>query len=80
MKTKNLLQIDICQHVTVDHHKRIVFKKRLGLFESAAGSQYFFFPGKLQAYSEIRAAAEMLDDFIGQVMDIDDDVLNALGT
>src|SRR5262249_4983353 len=78
VKLQHACEIDGADHVDVVQNKRfLAFKKPPGLLQSAACIEQYILTRYLNVHSEISVRFQIFDHGIGEMMHIDDHVVNA---
>ncbi len=78
MAFDDLVQVQVDQDVAVDDQKGAARQELAGLFDAAAGAQNGRLPRVANPHAQGGAVAERVGDFLPVVMEVDDDVGNAV--
>ena len=76
MAGQDLAQIHAGEHITVEHHHRVVAQLRRDIGNAAAGAQRFHLGHILDLQTELGAVAELRLECLGPVGGPEDDVLD----
>jgi hypothetical protein len=71
-------KIDVADHIDIMQNEGLLLagKKTRNLLESAAGVQKNVLPGDFDVHPKIVMRLQKLDDHLGEMMNVDDDVMN----
>ncbi len=71
--------VDVVEEEGIVEAAGIVEEKPGGFFEAAAGVEQDFFAGDFDAHAEVFVGFQVVDDHVGEVVDVDDDFGDAEG-